>query len=512
LERVEPTVDENRKVALVIGNAAYKASPLNNPVHDAKAMADVLKELKFDVVGGGKEKPLTDLDPAGMVRAIREFKDQTKGAYIALFYFAGHGIQINGRNFLLPVDAPKDNRDKMLSTALRLDDVLDALGNAKIKIVILDACRDNPFGSSFESPQGLAEPTFRSGMAGTLIAYATSPGGVARDGTPKSMGVYTQFLQNALRQPGLRIEDVLNATRRGVVEKTRYAQIPWETSSLISDRPIVLNRSAQSGVDSAVNAAKDSGLGGFARIVRPAFRALESFADCELCPRMKFVPAGAYLMGSPEGEPGRHPFAEGPQVRVQVARPFAVGVSEVTFENWEACVIGGGCQYLPDDRGWGRGKRPVIGVSWNEAQQYVRWLSRLTGKTYRLLTEVEWEYAARAETATARPWGDSVGVRQANCADCGNPEAGKQTTETGRFPANKYGLYDMLGNVWEWVDDCHKRDYQVGIGDRTECYNRTIRGGSFATSAKGVRSAARGYFPASRRDVNIGFRVATEVD
>ena len=138
-----------------------------------------------------------------------------------------------------------------------------------------------------------------------------------------------------------------------------------------------------------------------------------------------------------------------------IGSPFAVGVCPVMFDEWDACASAGGCGgYRPDDRGWGRGRRPVIDVSWRDAQSYVAWLSRETGEAYRLLSESEWEYAARAETATRYWWGDDIGRNRANCNVCGSRWDDESTAPAGSFAANVFGLHDVHGNVFEWVQDC----------------------------------------------------------
>jgi formylglycine-generating enzyme required for sulfatase activity len=164
---------------------------------------------------------------------------------------------------------------------------------------------------------------------------------------------------------------------------------------------------------------------------------------------MVVVPAGAFTLGSPASEVPRDG-DEGPQHPVTIPRPFVVGRHEVTFVEWDACADDGGCGgYRPDDKGWGRGDRPAMYVNWDDAKSYAAWLSRKTEKTYRLLSEAEWEYAARAGTTTRYWWGDGIGRNLANWRGCGSPWDGKQTAPVGSFPVNGFGLHDMLGNVWE---------------------------------------------------------------
>jgi formylglycine-generating enzyme required for sulfatase activity len=230
------------------------------------------------------------------------------------------------------------------------------------------------------------------------------------------------------------------------------------------------------------------------------------FRDCPECPEMVAVPAGAFMMGSPESEVGRKE-DEGPQHRVTIAKPFAVGKFEVTFAEWDACVADGGCKHRPGDRGWGRGRRPVIDVSWHDAKEYVAWLSRRTGKTYRLLSEAEWEYAARAGTTTRYAFGDTISESQAQYyAD--------RPVEAGSFPANGFGLHDMHGNVWEWVEDTWHHGYQDAPGDGSVWQGgvvsfRVLRGGSWDSFPDFLRSAYRfkGAPPDDRSEIG-GFRVA----
>ena len=243
----------------------------------------------------------------------------------------------------------------------------------------------------------------------------------------------------------------------------------------------------------------------------------ETFRDCALCPAMVVLPAGGFDMGSPPDEVGRAA-DEGPVHRVEIARPFALGRYEVTFAEWDACVAAGGCRYRPDDNGWGRGDRPVINVSWHDAREYTDWLSKLTGQPYRLPSEAEWEYAARAGTTTARPWGVEIGDGQANCHGCGGDWDGARTAPVGSFAANGFGLHDMLGNVWEDTADCWHGDYRGAPPDGSawqtgDCQRRVMRGGGWAVRPSYVRSANRHGGYADRRDSAYGgFRVARAID
>ena len=237
----------------------------------------------------------------------------------------------------------------------------------------------------------------------------------------------------------------------------------------------------------------------------------DTFKECaKNCPVMVVVPAGEYVMGSSASETGRSD-NEGPQHKVTIAKPFAVSKFEITFDDWDACVEFGGCAYVSDS-GWGRGTRPVINVTWSDAQKYVAWFSRITGQTYRLLTEAEWEYAARAGTNTAYSWGDEIGKGKANCNGCGSVWDNKQTSPVDAFAANSFGLHDMHGNVWEWVQDCYQVSYDGAPSDGSawtsgNCANRVRRGGSWGSDPRSLRSAYRDWLPTDVRNYNIGFHV-----
>ena len=220
-----------------------------------------------------------------------------------------------------------------------------------------------------------------------------------------------------------------------------------------------------------------------------------AFRDCVRCPELVLLPQGEFVMGEAAA-------ATGPRPVVAIRYRLAVGRFEVTFSEWDACVAAGGCRRRPHDAGWGRGWQPVINVSWADAQQYVAWLSRSTGKRYRLLSEAEWEYAARAGTDVRYWWGDQVSRGDANCAECGSKWDGRQAAPVGRFAANPFGLHDMHGNVSEWVEDC----YQERCSAATDA--RVVRGGAWYGSARSTRSTSRTSAASDYADNGIGFRVA----
>ncbi len=231
-------------------------------------------------------------------------------------------------------------------------------------------------------------------------------------------------------------------------------------------------------------------------------------------------------MGSPDTEKGRGK-DEGPQRKVVIEKPFAIGKTEVTFAEWDACASQGGCQHKPADEGWGRGKQPVLNVSWSDANQYVAWLTKRTGKAYRLPTEAEWEYAARGATKiteTPAPFstGPTITYKQANFDAnfiYGTGRIGiyrQKAVPAGSLPANAFGLHEMHGNVWEWVQDCYKPDYQDAPVDgsavtASDCQLRILRGGAWNYYPWMLRSAYRYATSGDVRLNNAGLRVARDL-
>ena len=257
------------------------------------------------------------------------------------------------------------------------------------------------------------------------------------------------------------------------------------------------------------------------------------FRDCDACPEMVVVPPGDFMMGSSRAARGWYT-DEGPRHEATIGYSLGVGVYEVTFAEWDACVSAGGCMgHRPDDGGLGRERQPVINVSWEDARTYLRWLSEETGESYRLLSEAEWEYVARAGTESAWYWGEDssdqcrhangfdreltqqleaedvrIRVRPASCSD-----GYEGAAPVGSFEPNGFGLHDVSGNVWEWTDDCWNESYAGAPADGRAwtdgyCVPRVVRGGSWNNPPGLLRSAFRDGIPREDRGFNIGFRVA----
>ena len=247
--------------------------------------------------------------------------------------------------------------------------------------------------------------------------------------------------------------------------------------------------------------------------------AQESFRDCDDCPEMVVIPSGMFMMGPFLSEEGVSPF-DSPRHRVTISYSFAVGKYEVTFREFDACVEASACSFRPEDEGWGRGNRPVINIRWYDAKEYVDWLSRETGEEYRLLSESEWEFVARAGTTKPFIFGSTISSDQANYDGRTTYGGGQQgifrekTVPVGSFPSNGFGLHDVHGNVWELVEDCWHDGYDGAPVDGSAwirggvCTMRVVRGGSWYNAPQSLRSAARAFYGEGNRGFNVGFRVA----
>jgi len=275
---------------------------------------------------------------------------------------------------------------------------------------------------------------------------------------------------------------------------------------------------AVTAVFAVVHGHAQTGVGPLPGPEERALKPKATFRECDKCPEMVVVPAGSFTMGSSDNEMDRAKY-EGPRHRVTFGRPFAAGKFAVTFEEWDACVMDGGCNgYNPTDESWGRGRRPVINVSWNDANAYVAWLSTKTGKSYRLLSEAEREYVTRAGTTTAFWWGAAISPRQANYngsyiyGNGGTGEYRQRTLPVDLFQSNRWGFHQVHGNVWEWTQDCWHENYVEAPTDGSPwesgaCTYRVVRGGSWVTYPGDLRAANRGRFTPDFRRSFQGFRL-----
>ncbi|MBN3804011.1 SUMF1/EgtB/PvdO family nonheme iron enzyme [Paraburkholderia sp. Ac-20336] len=623
-----------RRIALVIGNGEY-GNPLeplrDNAPRDAEAMRDVLRARGFDVISR------TNTTPSQMRQAIDEFAKRLQTGDIALFYFAGHALQIEQQTLLVPAqpeaDALLHAPASLLRSGVDLNTVLHAMQSSRagrLNLVILDTCLNNPFTPAAATMSTSALP------ANTVIAYATAPGSFAADG-PRH-GVYTAAWLRALRNaPSQSLADLLPRVAAEVREATHGAQQPWTTAALsavepvsedavsrpgASDRDVIALRSrgllpkdsneqyeitfwnsikdsnypadyeaylkaypdgrfatlAHARIDrlraaaasnatvgaapaaSAVAPAAKSSQASQAATVAPATRTTTTaqasaatpapahttpaspaqpapsapppaaaataaplvqktvahpptageIRDCATCPIMIAIPAGSFAMGSNTDDP-----SEKPVHHVSIGASFAIGKYPVTVEQWNACVAANACQKLTPESNTNKAA-PARDLSWDDTQQYVKWLAKTTGKPYRLPTEAEWEYADRAGTTTAYWWGEQMRKGTANCKDCGDPWHKEGPESVGSYMPNPLGLYDMNGGVWEWTADCWHNSYQGAPADghawdSPACEMRVIRGGSWREGGNYMLSATRFKYSAGVRQSQDGFRVVKDL-
>ena len=591
---VVPALAEKR-VALVIGNSAYKHAPaLANPRNDAEGMAAALKRLKFDVVLG------VDLDETGMRRQLQDFANRLEKAEVALVFYAGHGLQVGGRNYLVPVDAKLEKENDLVFQAVALDQIQRLLEQGqRTSIIILDACRDNPLARNLARSMGTRSTAIGRGMAqsqtglGTLIVYATQPDNVALDGDDKN-SPFTAALLRHIETPGLEARSMLTRVRASVIQTTKSRQVPWVSESMTGDfyfaaapapgtSPPVAPppgtadgelvfwqsiRDSKSAADYKAYLARwPAGI--FAELARlrvaqlekaadrpapavpapEARRAGSAFRDCPDCPEMVVVPQGDFLMGSPHDEKERFP-DEGPQHRVAFAAPFALGKYEVTRAefarfagetglNAKACRVwrpAAGNFAANAAANWQKpgfeqsDDHPAVCVAWSEAKAMADWLAKKTGKPYRLPSEAEWEYAARAGTRSAWAWGPAAaeGCAHANGADQAYQRVNRGaagmacddgfafTAPAGSFRANAFGLHDLIGNASEWTADCWRETFAGAPGDGRAwaagaCRQRTTRGGAWLAPPRLLRSAVRGGVDGEDRTNMLGFRLARDL-
>ena len=247
-------------------------------------------------------------------------------------------------------------------------------------------------------------------------------------------------------------------------------------------------------------------------LAKAAQKSGKPFKECDECPEMVVIPPGNYWMGRDDGKS-----VETPAVPVAILKSFALSRFEITWDQWLACVEAGPCTHIPSDHHWGRGRQPIMNITWQDAQDYVGFLRARTGQPYRLPAEAEWEYAARAGTDTFFPWGDEAGTYNANCRKCGTPWDGHGNAPVGTFKPNAFGLYDMHGNVWEWTEDCWSPTHDgaptiARPSTDGDCERRVIRSGSWYYIPRLMASTYRDRHPAKLFSYNIGIRVARDLD
>ena len=594
------------RTALIIGNSKYDRVPLKNPVNDAREMRNFLQTKGFDVVYG------EDADRNTMYDLFDEYiaKVNKKGG-VALFYFAGHGVGVKGENFLIPVNARIKKPRDIQRNAFSVDNILSSLDEeqTRLNILILDACRNNPFKGSRAASGGLA--TVNSSARGTFIAYATAPGKTASDGDGEH-SVYTKYLLNNMNKEGLTIEQVFKHVRISVETDTNGVQTPWETSSLNGDffftlpsdkSTYVASSSAPIIASSAINndryfweEIKDSAsivnykayltqfpkgqyillaqlkidkinaknikyklfiqtepsdvkisfkndehifeegmqlpkgkyilvfekegykpyehkflLNDNTKLTIPLKRDLKNSIEKKVYvtyiePSLKLINPNTFTIGDKSAKGDKD---EQVNKEITFKDSFYMGVYEVTLGEYDKYIDAYNLKKVNNSiSGQTRDTMPVTNVSWDDANNYARWLSKVTGKNYKLPTEAQWEYVARAGANSLFYWGNKetkADMFAAYKGNAGSPYA------IGTMKPNNWNFYDMSGNVWEWCEDSYSNSYDNLPTDGTamkEINNKkVIRGGAWNSKSWTLRTSNRLYTKYNKKRSTIGFRL-----
>ena len=517
-------------VALLIGNGAYENTlPLPTPSKDVDALEALLVDIGFDVT------VVKDATSTEMRSALRDFGQQARDAEKALFYYSGHGLEIDGENYLIPTDAVLLRETDARREAVELNAVIvNASRASDLSVVIVDAARRNEFPVFRRiDPRGFkpAQPQARQ-----VVAFSTEPGVMAPD-VDAEFSPYAWALAEALTQrPWANVRELFNGldtrTNQYIADNTATEGAPGAPPPMQMPTARFGDLSESSGrlIKEPEEPSEAVGLEPFRR-----------FRDCEVCPVMIAIPDGVFTIGSPPDEPGRQN-NEGPQRQVSIQQ-FAMGAAEITREQFAAFVKA--TKYDPGafcrteivgefatrpGRSWRSPEfpqnkyEPVVCVSWEDAQAYVKWLNQLApNANYRLPSEAEWEYAARAGADTPFNVGERLTDKQANfnaSQPFNDSPAGRfrrRTINVGMFEPNGWGLYDTHGNVWEWTQDCWNVGYAPEVDNgaartRGDCNGAPIRGGSWYDTANVLRSANRARLDRQHRSNDVGFRVARDLN
>jgi len=555
---------EEQRVALVIGNNNYQnLSVLKNPINDARSIKNELQKRGFEVL---YKENATKRD---MQKLIKSFTNKLTSGGVGLYYFAGHGINVEGQNYLVSIDSNMDSKEDVEYESYALNRITKKIQNAhnRLNIVILDACRNDPFsrgGSGGLAPIGDAK--------GIFVAYATQAGNVASDGG-SGHGVFTKHLIQYMSEEGAPIEKVFKNVRRSVQNDTSGKQSPGVYNQIVGEfyftLPVYDTKTTQNKSISSFSFSDDAPIkysltinttpkkakikitnikpkyykginleaGNYTikvsnegyysktgtvdlkndlsvdvvlkkleeKIIKQQHQARKSYE-----PEMVHISRGTFTMGSNEGQKDEKPLHQ-----VSIGKDFLLGKYEVTVGQYNVCVNDRGCDEPKKDKYYYEmcleDNCPIMKVSWNNAKQYAKWISRKTGKHYRLPSESEWEYAARAGSSTKYHFSNS----DANLAQYAwySKNSGQRTHKVGQKMPNAFGLYDMHGNVWEWCEDWYADSYNnTPRNERANAKGaktyKVLRGGSWINTSNFFRSAFRIRNNPINRNYNNGFRLA----
>ncbi len=502
----------NKKLALVIGNGTYMdGGSLDNPVNDADAMTTALQQLGFKV------RPYKNLNQKQLKKAINDYGDELKkGNYdISLFFYAGHGLQVNGQNYLVPTDAAPKSQNDVDEDCIRASKVLGKMADANtiVNIVMLDACRNNPYERSWTRTTQGKGLNFMHAPSGTIIAYATSPGKTAADGSGNN-GRYTAAVLNHIHTPNITIEEFFKRVRTSVQDESSYEQTPWESTSLTGN--FYFKEEVKTVV---VEERKEDKKKYMPPTPKPKTKPTNPIDLIEY--NMVYVEGGTFDMGCTSEQGSDCGSDEKPVHQVTLSN-FYISKYEVTQAQWKA-VMGKNPSHFS-----GCDECPVDNVSWEDIQEFLKKLSQQTGKNYRLPTEAEWEFAARGGNRSkgykyagsndieevAWYWKNSGDKELSGDWDYDKMmENNCKTHVVGTKKANELGIHDMSGNVWEWCSDWYGSDYYASSasanpeGASSGSY-RVLRGGSWSSDPDYARVANRYDYYSLSRASHYGFRLA----
>jgi formylglycine-generating enzyme required for sulfatase activity len=551
----------SQRLALAVGNEAYSGAltKLNRPHEDAEKISGALQTTGFAVT------QRKDQGRSEILREVRALADRLKAAgpeAVGFFYYSGHGASAlvgdRRRNYMIPVGTAIETPDDLVAEGIPLDDIIAILQRSKAKaiFIVFDACR-----SELPWSKGGADPdkAFNAVSAGPgmFIAYSTAEGTSAPDD-----GAFAAALASQLVEPGRTHLAAFDAASRSVGRTRGVDRRPWYSNQIDDEiyfaaRPPLLDQpNATPGPFpiGTVSALLDRSPAAFAAaksgrpVAERTFR--DRLRDGTEGPELVALPTGSFTMGSPASEAGRST-DEGPTRTVTIGSQIAVTRYEITLAEFRRFLeatgrtMSGNCYAFLESEGrqWAQkvdanwlkpgfiqtGAQPVVCVSWDDAKAYATWLSQQTGESYRLLSEAEWEYAARSGQQAPYSFGADAasGCRYMNGADATGKRKYPAWTNTnscddeylntapvGVFAPNAFGLFDLNGNVWEWVEDCYEDSYAAGQPSdgrafiKVSCSIRVYRGGSWNDIPDVLRSANRDRASPSVRSGSLGFRLA----
>ena len=469
----------SQRIALVIGNNNYPTpNNLYNPVNDTLLISQRLITAGFKVILiNNATKQETD-------SALKRFQKELTPETIGLFYFAGHGVEIDATNYLVPINANFQNEDMLKTTSLDISKVVRIFKESsnRLNIIILDACRDNPLRNNtkkglapFVSPQGL------------FVAYSAQAGEKALDGPKDGNSPFAKSLAENILS-GKDIEATFKQTRIDVYNRTKAKQRPSTYSEILAPFYFVTKVTTR-GLKRAHTLKRTTSVN-FIRHKR------------YIEPQLVLIKAGKYIKGNNDD------FESAPEHEVVIQKEFYVGAYEVSFEEYDMFTTSTGW-IEAEDNGWGRGKHPVINISYIDASAYVKWLSKKSKKHYRLLTENEWEYIARAGSNTIYGFSDDEAELELYAWYKNN--SNHHPHKIGTKKANKFGLYDILGNVAEITDSSfYAYDSTEYLNGDNNSDIKVLRGGTYYSEYDALEVYKRQEISESSKTKSTGFRVVLE--